>query len=156
MRASGATYYYTITASSSAGTSAHSAEVHAAANGTAGTLLSQSQPATALSLQASGYPASNAADGNLSTRWSSAFSDLGTTYTITQVVLDWETAYATAFQIQTSKDGATWTTICSTTTSTGGTQTIPMTGSGRYVRMYGTARATQCGYSLREFKVFGN
>lgn len=159
----GTTYYYTITASNSAGTSAHSAEVHAAPSATAGTLLSQGQPATASSLQASGYPASNAVDGNLSTRWSSAFSDpqwlqvdLGATHTITQVVLNWETAYATAFQIQTSNDGTTWTTIYSTTTSTGGTQTIPVTGSGRYVRMYGTARATQYGYSLWEFQVFGN
>jgi fibronectin type 3 domain-containing protein len=159
----GTTYYYTITASNSAGTSAHSAEVHAAPSATAGTLLSQGQPATASSLEASGYPASNAVDGSLSTRWSSAFSDpqwlqvdLGATHTITQVVLDWETAYATAFQIQTSNDGTTWTTIYSTTTSTGGNQTIPVTGSGRYVRMYGTKRATQYGYSLWEFQVFGN
>ncbi len=159
----GTTYYYTITASNSAGTSAHSSEVHAAPSGTAGTLLSQGQPATASSLQAAGYPASNAVDGNTSTRWSSAFSDpqwlqvdLGATHSITQVVLNWENAYATAFAIQTSNDGTTWTTIYSTTTGTGGVQTIPVTGSGRYVRMNGTARATQYGYSLWEFQVFGN
>jgi beta-glucosidase len=28
-----------------------------------------------------------------------------------------------------------------------------VTGTGRYVRMYGTARATQYGYSLWEFEV---
>ena len=75
--------------------------------------------------------------------------------TISQVVLDWETAYATAFQIQTSTDGTTWTTIYSTTTGTGGTQTLNITGTGRYVRMYGTARATRYGYSLWEFQVYG-
>ena len=65
----------------------------------------------------------------------------------------WEAAYATAFQIQTSADGTNWTTIYSTTTGTGGTQTLNVTGTGRYIRMYGTARATQYGYSLWEFEV---
>ncbi|HXA60534.1 MAG TPA: glycoside hydrolase family 64 protein, partial [Streptosporangiaceae bacterium] len=47
----------------------------------------------------------------------------------------------------------TWTPIYSTTTGTGGTQTLNVTGYGRYVRMYGTARATPYGYSLWEFQV---
>ena len=47
-----------------------------------------------------------------------------------------------------SADGSTWTPIYSTTTGTGGTQTLNVTGTGRHIRMYGTARATQYGYSL--------
>src|SRR5580704_7393036 len=128
----------------------------------AATLLSQGQPATASSVENASFPASAAVDGNTGTRWSSAFSDpqwlevdLGASASISQVVLQWETAYATAFQIQTSNDGTNWTTIYSTTTGTGGTQTLNVTGSGRYVRMYGTARATQYGYSLWEFQVYG-
>ena len=128
----------------------------------AATLLSQGRPATASSLENASFPASNAVDGNTSTRWSSAFSDpqwlqvdLGSVSAISQVVLDWETAYATAFQIQTSSDGTNWTSISSPTTGTGGTQTLNVTGTGRYVRMYGTARATQWGYSLWEFQVYG-
>ena len=118
----------------------------------ASTLLSQGQPATASSTESAAYPASDAVDGNTGTRWSSAFSDpqwlqvdLGATASITSVTLQWEAAYATAFQIQTSSDGTNWTTIYSTTTGTGGTQTLNVTGTGRYVRMYGTARATQYG-----------
>jgi hypothetical protein len=129
----------------------------------AATLLSQGQPATASSTENAGTPAADAVDGNTGTRWSSAFADpqwlevdLGASASITQVVLQWETAYATAFQIQTSPDGTNWTTIYSTTTGTGGTQTLSVTGSGRYVRMYGTARATQYGYSLWEFQVYGS
>jgi hypothetical protein len=121
------------------------------------------QPTTASSVQGPSWPASNATDGNLSTRWSSAFSDpqwlevdLGSTQSICQVVISWEAAYAKAFQIQTSNDNSTWTTIYSTTTSTGGTQTLNITGSGRYIRMYGTVRATQYGYSIYEFQVYGN
>ena len=128
----------------------------------AATLLSQGMPATASSLENASFPASAAVDGNTGTRWSSAFSDpqwlqvdLGSVSTISQVVLDWETAYATAFQIQASTDGTNWTSIYSTTTGTGGTQTLNVTGTGRYVRMYGTARATQWGYSLWEFQVYG-
>ena len=129
----------------------------------ASTLLSQGKTATASSTESAAYPASDAVDGNTGTRWSSAFSDpqwlevnLGSSASITQVVLQWETAYATAFQIQTSSDGTNWTTIYSTTTGTGGTQTLNVTGTGRYVRMYGTARATAYGYSLWEFQVYGS
>jgi hypothetical protein len=119
------------------------------------------QPTTASSEQGPAWPASNATDGNLSTRWSSAFSDpqwlevdLGSTQSICQVVIHWETAYAKAFQIQTSSNNNTWTPIFSTTTGTGGTQTLNITGSGRYIRMYGTVRATMYGYSIFEFQVY--
>ena len=128
----------------------------------AGVLLSQGKTATASSTENAGTPASSAVDGNTGTRWSSAFSDpqwlqvdLGASASISQVSLNWEAAYATAFQIQTSPDGTNWTSIYSTTTGTGGVQNLTVTGTGRYVRMYGTARATQYGYSLWEFQVFG-
>jgi len=128
----------------------------------AASLLSQGKTATASSLENATFPASNAVDGNTGTRWSSAFSDpqwlevdLGATASISQVVLQWEAAYASGFQIQTSTDGSTWSSIYSTTTGTGGTQILNITGTGRYVRMYGTARATQWGYSLFEFQVYG-
>ena len=127
------------------------------------TLLSQGHPATASSLENSTFPASAAVDGDTGTRWSSAFSDpqwlqvdLGATHPISRVVLNWETAYGKAFQIQTSNDGSTWTTISSTSTGTGGVQDLSVSGSGRYVRMYGTQRGTQWGYSLWEFQVFGS
>ncbi|WP_433887723.1 discoidin domain-containing protein [Streptomyces sp. CA-111067] len=126
------------------------------------TLLSQGRPATASSTENGGTPASAAVDGNDGTRWSSAAADpqwvqvdLGSTASITQVVLKWETAYGKAFQIQVSDDASTWKPIYSTTTGTGGTQTLTVNDSGRYVRMYGTARGTAYGYSLWEFQVFG-
>ncbi|GAA0576074.1 hypothetical protein GCM10010172_71030 [Paractinoplanes ferrugineus] len=128
----------------------------------ADTLLSQGRPATASSTESGAYAASAAVDGNTGTRWSSAFSDpqwlrvdLGATATITSVKLTWEAAYAKSFQIQTSADGSTWTTVYSTTTGTGGTQSLTVRGSGRYVRVNGTVRATPYGYSLWEFQVYG-
>src|SRR5215469_201916 len=127
------------------------------------TNLALHQPTTASSIQGASWPASNATDGSLSTRWSSAFSDpqwlevdLGTAQAVCQVVIHWETAYAKAFQVQTSNDNATWTPIFTTTVGTGGTQTLTITGSGRYIRMYGTTRATQYGYSIYEFQVYAS
>ncbi|HEX3588870.1 MAG TPA: discoidin domain-containing protein [Pseudonocardiaceae bacterium] len=135
-----------------AGPTAHAAPV----------LLSQGKPTTASSTENASFPASNATDGSTTTRWSSAFSDpqwlqvdLGTASTISQVSLNWEAAFASAFQIQTSNDGTTWTTIFSTTTGTGGIQNLTVNGTGHLVRMNGTARSTAFGYSLFEFQVFG-
>ncbi|WP_329347630.1 discoidin domain-containing protein [Streptomyces sp. NBC_01261] len=126
------------------------------------TLLSQGRPATASSSENTSFAAAMAVDGNTGTRWSSAFSDpqwlqvdLGATHAISSVGLNWEAAYGTSYQIQTSADGVSWTTIYTTTAGTGGNQTLAVTGSGRYVRMNGTARSTQYGYSLWEFQVYG-
>ncbi|MFD0598017.1 discoidin domain-containing protein [Catellatospora coxensis] len=126
------------------------------------TNVAQGKTATASSVENAGTPASAAVDGNAGTRWSSQYADpqwlqidLGSTQSICQVVLQWEGAYATAFQLQTSATGTGgWTSIYSTTTGPGGTQTLNVGGSGRYLRMYGTTRANGYGYSLWEFKVF--
>ncbi|WP_405588185.1 discoidin domain-containing protein [Streptomyces sp. NBC_01190] len=128
-----------------------------------GSNIAQGKPTTASSAENAASSASAATDGNTATRWSSAFSDpqwlqvdLGGTHTISQVKLNWEAAYAKAFQIQTSNDGTNWTTIYTTTAGAGGNQTLNVTGSGRYVRVYGTQRATAYGYSLYEFQVLGS
>ncbi|GLY86848.1 discoidin domain-containing protein [Actinoallomurus iriomotensis] len=133
------------------------------AGGCSTTNIAQGRTATASSTESVAFPAQDAVDGNAGTRWSSAFSDpqwlqvdLGSTRSLCKVTLNWETAYATAYQIQVSGDAKTWTTVYSTTTGTGGTQTLNVTASARYIRMYGTARSTQYGYSLWEFAVFGS
>jgi hypothetical protein len=124
--------------------------------------LALGRPVTVSSSENPGpFPGSAAVDGNTGTRWASAFSDpqwitvdLGSTQQIGRVVLSWEAAYAKAYQIQTSSDNAAWTTIASTTTGDGGTDDLTVNGSGRYIRLYGTARATAYGYSLWEFEVY--
>ncbi len=70
------------------------------------------------------------------------------------MTLTWEGAYATAYKIQSSTNGTTWTDLHSTTTGTGGTQTVNVSGTGRYLRMYGTARNSGWGYSLWEMAVY--
>ncbi|MEU4218056.1 discoidin domain-containing protein [Actinoplanes sp. NPDC026623] len=117
---------------------------------------------TVSSTEAAGLPGSNAVDGNASTRWASNYVDpswiqidLGTTVSIGQVILRWENAYGRSYRIQTSDDGTTWTDIYTTTTGNGGVDNLTgLTGSGRYLRLYGTARATGYGYSLYEVGVY--
>nr|WP_285627520.1 discoidin domain-containing protein [Kineosporia sp. NBRC 101677] len=126
-------------------------------------LLSQGQPVTASSSEnAAAFPARAAVDGDPGTRWSSAFSDpqwlqvdLGSARKITKVTLQWEASHAKAFKLQVSNDASSWTDVYSTTTGVGGNQTLDVTGTGRYVRMLGTARSNAYGYSLWEFQVYG-
>lgn len=130
---------------------------------TASANLALNRPAFSSSNENNTLIPSNAVDGNMSTRWSSQFSDpqwiyvdLGATYNLNRVVLRWEAAYGKAYQIQTSTNASTWTTRYSTTTGNGATDDITLSGSGRYVRIYGTQRFnTGWGYSLWEIEVYG-
>ena len=70
--------------------------------------------------------------------------DLGATAAIDQVVLNWEAAYARAFQIQVSAAATDLDDrLLDHHRSTGGVADARVTGSGRYVRMNGTQRATR-------------
>ncbi|MEU1292741.1 discoidin domain-containing protein [Streptomyces sp. NPDC005840] len=124
--------------------------------------LAQGRTATASSTENAGTPAAAAVDGDLGTRWSSATTDdqwlqvdLGATASISKIVLNWEAAYGKDYKIQSSPDGGSWTDLTSVTGGDGGTDTLTVTGQGRYVRMLGVHRATAYGYSLWEFQVFG-
>ncbi|WP_061296697.1 DUF1996 domain-containing protein [Herbidospora cretacea] len=106
--------------------------------------------------------ASAAFDGKTTTRWSSKFADpqwlqvdLGKPTKISKVVLNWEAAFATAFTIQTSDGGGVWDDATPVTRGTRGLQTLDVTATARYVRLYATKRATQYGVSLWEFEVHG-
>jgi hypothetical protein len=127
-------------------------------------LLSKNQPVTVSSTEDQTMLGAQAVDGNAFTRWGSAnghdpewmYVDLGASASISHVKLTWEAAFATAYKIQTSNDAQTWTDIYSTTTGDGGVDDLTgLNGTGRYVRVYGTARATQWGYSLYELEVYG-
>jgi hypothetical protein len=80
--------------------------------------------------------------------------DLGSAQSFSTVQLAWEAAYARSYTVQASNDGASWTTLYSTTSGNGGFDTLPVNGSGRYVRVTGTVRATGYGYSLWELGVY--
>ncbi|PAF32555.1 discoidin domain-containing protein [Paenibacillus sp. 7516] len=106
-------------------------------------------------------------DGNFTTRFGSkrgvdpgwVYVDLGESKTIDEVRLYWETAYGKSYRIQVTEDPSqegNWRDVYSTTTGQGGIETITFDEvQARYVRMYGTVRATIYGYSIWEFEVYG-
>jgi hypothetical protein len=164
--ANGTTYYYVISATDGINVRSNSLEV-SAAPAVSHVNLALNRPVAVSSFQASSpyCPGSYAVDGNTTgTRWASDWSDpqwiyvdLGAAYTVTEVQLFWENAYATSFQIQVSSDALNWTNLYSTTTGLGGVQDLTgLSRTGRYVRMYGTKRVTTYGYSLWEFQVYGS
>uniref|UniRef100_UPI0038CD85B4 cellulase family glycosylhydrolase n=1 Tax=Paenibacillus sonchi TaxID=373687 RepID=UPI0038CD85B4 len=133
-------------------------EASAAAN------IAANKTATASSSEDSTKTPDKAIDGNASTRWSSNYSDpqwisidLGSVNNVNGVMLNWEVAFGKAYQIQVSTDNSKWTTVYSTTTGDGGIDNISFAAtSARYVRMYGTHRATEYGYSLWDFEVYSD
>lgn len=133
------------------------------AYGAGATDIAQGKPASASSVETAGFEPELAFDGDGSTRWSSERTDpqwiavdLGTTSDIDEVHLDWEAAYASAYEVQVSDDGQSWTTVASVSNGDGGVDVFDnLAAAGRYVRMYGTARGTQWGYSLWSFNVYG-
>ncbi|MFC4912830.1 PQQ-dependent sugar dehydrogenase [Actinomadura gamaensis] len=126
------------------------------------TNLALKRPAAASSFERSPFQAWRADDGSRTTRWSSKRADpqwlrvdLGSVRQVGYVILRWESAYAKTFQIQVSKDGRSWTTVQARTNGNGGSDFVPFTPvQARYVRMYGTKRATAYGYSLWEMEVY--
>ncbi|MGW7427979.1 glycosyl hydrolase family 8 [Streptomyces sp. NPDC054861] len=130
----------------------------------ADTLVSIGKAAATSSIEGAGFEAGLAVDANTATRWASAEGvdpqwvriDLGSRHTISRVRLHWEAAYAKTYRIQTSADGSAWTDVHSTSAGDGAIDDLTVSGSGRYVRMYGTGRGTPYGYSLWEFEVYGS
>ena len=107
-------------------------------------------------------------DGDYTTRWGSthqdgefAVVDLGEKCYVNHLVLHWETAYASRYEIALSDDNHTWHTAV--LTSSGGVETVYLselnnqlsTSRGRYLRITGLERATIYGTSLYELEAYG-
>ncbi|CAM3588656.1 ThuA domain-containing protein [Kibdelosporangium persicum] len=126
--------------------------------------LARDRPVTVSSVEPdSSHVGANAVDGDNQTRWGSVHSDpqwiavdLGASHDISRVRLNWEAAYAKSYAIQFSADGSAWTTAYTTSAGDGGIDEVIVSGSARYVRVEGTQRATQWGYSLWDLQVFGH
>jgi hypothetical protein len=127
------------------------------------TNLALGKTATCSSVESGLYTADKAFDGNLTSRWSSGFSDpqwicvdLGATYNIDTVKLYWQTSAGKTYTIDTADNPAgPWTTRASVVNGTYGLKIHEFAPvSCRYVRMYGTARTWVYGYSLYEMEVY--
>ena len=118
-----------------------------------------------------------AIDGNMDTRWSSAWKsdtpsdpnldenpddewiaiEFENIIDIERVVLDWETAYGSEYDIEVSYDGYLWNLVYEENSCNGGEDNITFDEypSGRFLRVHGLKRATEWGFSLYEIAVYG-
>ncbi|GAA1941323.1 discoidin domain-containing protein [Agromyces allii] len=128
-----------------------------------GTNVALGKTATASSFQTWGdnYTPGQAFDGNTATRWSGEWAptgwiqvDLGSAKSFDRFQLVWEAAYAKSYEVQTSNDGSTWSTIKTVTGGDGGIDTFDAAGTARYVRLNLTERGTEWGYSLFEVGIY--
>lgn len=113
-----------------------------------------------------GNVATNANDGNSATRWSSTYNDphwfqidLGSKKAFNEIVIHWQNASAKNYSIQQSDNESDWATLTQLNDMKTGTRIDTLknlSGNARYVRMYGTSRTTQWGYSIFEFEVYAN
>jgi hypothetical protein len=132
--------------------------------------LALGKPAYASSVERgdeSGFGPRNATDGNLNTRWSSRqqykggqdfewiWVDLQGSYNINRVVLRWEAAYATIYEIQ-IWDGFNWVVVYRNNNGRGGVETINFSARNTCcVAMVGVRKVNSSwGYSLWEFEVY--
>lgn len=130
--------------------------------------LALHKPVTASSEENAGCLAKNLTDGDPTTRWGSAHKDnefaivdLQQQCYIDHLVLRWETAYASEYELGLSDDNSTWRTV--TLSSAGGMEKIQITNyqsqltncRARYLRITGLQRATQYGTSLYELEAYG-
>jgi hypothetical protein len=121
------------------------------------------------------FVAQSAIDGNLATRWESAFRvdpswitlDFGFPVHIGELDILWHSDCASAYDIDLSEDGASWTTLRSLTANPASSQAAPtvwtnadvekIAAASRYVRVHGTRRAqSQFGYSVWEMRALGD
>lgn len=109
------------------------------------------------------FPASNVVDGNLDSWWMSQGSDpqwiyvdLGQLHQIQQIVLRWSRQiYGESYRIEFSDDAVNWSIASFQEARNGGVDIIPVSGSARYIRMFGLTRGhSGYGYSIGEFEVY--
>lgn len=132
-----------------------------------GTNVALNKPVTVSGTEAGGILLpSNVNDGNSGTRWASVAAldnqfviiDLSGSYKINDVVLKWESAYATDYSVEISSDKNSWTRLGGTTSGDGGNDLITnLSAIGRYIRVLLNKRfGATWGFSLYEIEVYGS
>ncbi len=106
-------------------------------------------------------------DGDLNTRWSSIlgpdfdkewiYFDFGKEKTVSKIIIRWEDAYATKYEIFTSSNAKGWQSFIFKDAGIGGVETIDVSPVRcRYVKIVGLERFNpEWGFSMWEVEMFG-
>lgn len=111
------------------------------------------------------FGANKVFDGDMTTRWGSAFSDpqylildLGQSYDLSRVLIHWEAANALNYTLEGSNDNSSWDVLSTQSFGLFGNRTdeLIVSGNYRYLKINGTIRSVgnQWGYSIWEVEVF--
>ena len=127
--------------------------------------LIQGARAIACHTESTSLAPSKALDGNASTRFAAGGGcqhntwlvvDLGNSYDISRVKINWEAARASKYAIEVSEDGQTFTTALTETSGAAGVKESKLNATGRFVRIREISRAlSQYGFSIFEIEVYG-
>uniref|UniRef100_A0A7S4T1J6 FAD-binding PCMH-type domain-containing protein n=1 Tax=Alexandrium monilatum TaxID=311494 RepID=A0A7S4T1J6_9DINO len=126
------------------------------------------RPCSASSEQGPGLEAANAFDGQMSSRWSSKFSDdqwilvhLEGPAALSRVDIHWEAACAATYALQGSMDGDSWYDLAGVINGQEGLMSTPLPANtmASHVMMLGQTRCSvngvNYGYSIHEMEVYG-
>jgi hypothetical protein len=134
-------------------------------SGTCGSDLLPVALATASSEQNNGFfSAAKAVDGDVTTRWSSNQGmpqwlelDMGQVVFVGGLNIDWQTAFATAFQVEASDNGTNWGTIAVSGVGESGWQTLSgLNVTTRFLRILATGATSFGNVSILEVQVVGD
>lgn len=108
------------------------------------------------------YPAANAVDGSTSTFWWSRddedewlMVDLGATYRISKVVVDWHRYYAEEYEVRVSRDRRSWSRVKEVEEGNGGRDELSFyPRDARYVRIDCKEADEDEGFAIKELEVY--
>lgn len=101
-------------------------------------------------------------DGSASSRWWARSTstqwlqvDLGNSYNLNRVVINWYSDYARAYRVQVSGNGTTWTTVKDVTNGRGGREEQSLTStSARFVRIECRTANGSNGFAITELEIY--
>lgn len=129
------------------------------------TNVAKGKKAIACHSESTSLTPNNALDGNTNSRFAAGGScsdktwyvlDLGATYDLSRIRINWEAAHPSAYTIEISNDGQTFTKIKDETADAAGWKETSVSGRGRFIRIQEMTRAlAPYGMSMWEFEVYG-
>ncbi len=135
--------------------------IHAADN----VNIAQGKRAIACHNESASLTPNYALDGNTNSRFAAGGGcpdkawyvlDLGATYDVSRIRINWEAAHPSAYTIEISNDGQTFTKIKDETAADAGWKETAISGRGRFIRIQEVTRAlAPYGMSMWELEVYG-
>ncbi len=129
------------------------------------TNIAQGKKAIACHSESASLTPNYALDGNGSSRFAAGGGcpdkawyvlDLGATYDLSRIRINWEAAHPSAYTIEISNDGQTFTKLKDETAAEAGWKETAVSGRGRFIRIQEVTRAlASYGMSMWELEVYG-